>query len=239
MDYSAVRSAVMEGTVQWFNNTKGYGFIGRDDGPDVFVHYTAIVGEGYKTLDEGDTVEFEIVQGPKGPQAANVTRRILNSTPHNQVVVDKKEPHVPPRLTEYVPKNTQSDTDPQNPATPTLLICDDNPNIRYLLRAYVESRTPFEVCGEAEHGREAFEKAKELQPDLILLDLSMPVMTGAEAAVILKAAVPRMKIILFSMHTDNVSRSLGTAIGIDLTLSKSDGITKLAVHLHTLLTPNN
>src|SRR6266404_8133445 len=64
----------MEGTVKWFHNAKGYGFIGRDDGPDVFVHYTGIVGEGYKTLEEGDTVEFEIVQGPKGPQAANVTR---------------------------------------------------------------------------------------------------------------------------------------------------------------------
>ena len=66
----------MQGQVKWFNNSKGYGFIGRDDGPDVFVHYTAIVGEGYKTLNEGDPVEFEIVQGPKGrPQAANVIRR--------------------------------------------------------------------------------------------------------------------------------------------------------------------
>jgi CspA family cold shock protein len=63
----------VQGTVKWFNNTRGYGFIGRDDGPDVFVHYTAIVAEGYKTLNEGDTVEFEIVQGAKGPQAANVT----------------------------------------------------------------------------------------------------------------------------------------------------------------------
>ena len=65
----------MRGCVEWFDNRKGFGFIGRDDGPDVFVHYTAIVGEGYKTLNEGDTVEFEIVQGPKGPQAANVIRR--------------------------------------------------------------------------------------------------------------------------------------------------------------------
>jgi CspA family cold shock protein len=64
----------MQGTVKWFNNVKGYGFIGRDGGPDVFVHYSGIEGEGYKTLNEGDAVEFEIVQGPKGPQAANVTR---------------------------------------------------------------------------------------------------------------------------------------------------------------------
>ena len=69
-----LRPQKMEGAVKWFNNTKGYGFIGRDDGPDVFVHYTAIVGEGYKTLNEGDAVQFEIVQGAKGPQAANVIR---------------------------------------------------------------------------------------------------------------------------------------------------------------------
>ena len=66
----------MHGQVKWFNNAKGYGFIGRDDGPDVFVHYSAIVGEGYKTLNEGDAVEFEIVQGPKGPQASNVVRQV-------------------------------------------------------------------------------------------------------------------------------------------------------------------
>ena len=62
----------MRGKVKWFNNSKGYGFIGRDTGPDVFVHYTAIVGDGYRTLQEGDSVEFEIVQGPKGPQASDV-----------------------------------------------------------------------------------------------------------------------------------------------------------------------
>jgi len=64
----------LKGTVKWFNNAKGYGFIGRADGPDVFVHYSAITSEGYKSLQEGDTVEFEITDGPKGPQAANVTK---------------------------------------------------------------------------------------------------------------------------------------------------------------------
>ncbi len=64
----------MKGTVKWFNNAKGYGFIGRDDGADVFVHYSAITSEGYKSLQEGDQVEFEITQGQKGPQAANVTK---------------------------------------------------------------------------------------------------------------------------------------------------------------------
>jgi CspA family cold shock protein len=65
----------LKGTVKWFNNSKGYGFIGRDDGgSDIFLHYSAITSEGYKSLAEGDRVEFEIVHGPKGPQAANVTK---------------------------------------------------------------------------------------------------------------------------------------------------------------------
>ncbi len=62
----------MQGKVKWFNNSKGYGFIGRDDGPDVFVHYTAVVGDGYRTLQEGDSVEFEIAGDPKGRQACKV-----------------------------------------------------------------------------------------------------------------------------------------------------------------------
>jgi len=64
----------LKGTVKWFNNAKGYGFLGREDGPDVFIHYSSITSEGYKSLQEGDKVEFEIVQGQKGPQAANVTK---------------------------------------------------------------------------------------------------------------------------------------------------------------------
>ena len=64
----------IQGKVKWFNNRKGYGFIGQDDGPDVFVHYSAIHGDGFKTLHEGDAVEFDLVQGGKGPQAEKVTR---------------------------------------------------------------------------------------------------------------------------------------------------------------------
>jgi CspA family cold shock protein len=62
------------GKVKWFNNAKGYGFIEREGGSDVFVHFSAVQGNGFRTLEEGQAVEFEIVDGPKGPQAGNVTK---------------------------------------------------------------------------------------------------------------------------------------------------------------------
>jgi CspA family cold shock protein len=62
------------GVVRWFNNAKGFGFLGRADGPDVFVHYTSIQLEGYRSLKEGDKVDFDVIQGQKGPQADRVTR---------------------------------------------------------------------------------------------------------------------------------------------------------------------
>ncbi|MDZ7725607.1 MAG: cold-shock protein [candidate division KSB1 bacterium] len=62
------------GTVKWFNSSKGYGFISREEGDDVFVHYKAIESDGFKTLDEGDQVEFEVEESPKGLQAKNVTK---------------------------------------------------------------------------------------------------------------------------------------------------------------------
>ena len=65
---------MVRGKVKWFSNQKGYGFITPEEGKDVFVHYSAIQGDGYKTLEEGDEVEFEIEKGPKGEQAAKVTR---------------------------------------------------------------------------------------------------------------------------------------------------------------------
>lgn len=64
-----------DGTVKWFDEKKGFGFISSDGGPDIFVHYTNIAGDGYKTLAEGDAVEFEVVKGEKGPKAENVIRK--------------------------------------------------------------------------------------------------------------------------------------------------------------------
>ena len=73
-DHAVERKEVVvaEGTVKWFNNDKGYGFISETDGEDVFVHFSAIQGDGYKSLQEGQAVSFEVTQGPKGKQASNV-----------------------------------------------------------------------------------------------------------------------------------------------------------------------
>lgn len=66
--------AQAQGHVKWFNDAKGYGFIARENGPDVFVHYSAIAGDGFRSLSEGQAVQFEITEGPKGLQATNVTK---------------------------------------------------------------------------------------------------------------------------------------------------------------------
>ena len=63
-----------QGVVRWFNNAKGYGFLGKDEGPDVFCHYSSILTDGYKTLKEGEPVEYDVIQGEKGPQADRVAR---------------------------------------------------------------------------------------------------------------------------------------------------------------------
>ena len=72
--YIFMEVSTMKGTVKWFNNQKGYGFISDESGNDVFVHYSGLNMEGFKSLDEGAAVEFDVVQGEKGPQATNVTK---------------------------------------------------------------------------------------------------------------------------------------------------------------------
>jgi len=120
---------------------------------------------------------------------------------------------------------------------PGILIADDNPSIRHLIRSFVESKTKFAVCGEAGHGTEAIEKAKQLQPDLVLLDLSMPLLSGAAAAVVLKRIMPKTKIVLFTLHEENTVDALAAATGIDLVLPKTEGLVKLDEHLNALLMP--
>jgi DNA-binding NarL/FixJ family response regulator len=118
-----------------------------------------------------------------------------------------------------------------------ILIVDDNANIRRLLHSFVETNTRFEICGEAENGAEAIEKAKKLEPDLILLDMTLPGMSGTEAAPILKRLRPQVKIILFTMHTEGVNQALASTFDIDAVIAKSDSILTLNEHLNALLTP--
>src|SRR5712664_535736 len=118
---------------------------------------------------------------------------------------------------------------------PGILIADDNPNIRLLLRTFIETQTAFKVCAEASSGVEAVEKAKELLPDVVLLDLAMPNLNGIEAASILKLSIPGVRLILFTMKVDGLGRSLASAIGIDFVLSKEESINKLVEHLKNLI----
>ena len=120
-----------------------------------------------------------------------------------------------------------------------LLIADDSYLVRETIKNVLAGRTDIAVCGEASNGLETVEKAKALKPDLILLDLAMPEMNGAETASVLKMAVPDVRIILFTMHSENVGSYLTSAIGIDAVLSKPDGMTALLNAVEAALTPTS
>jgi DNA-binding NarL/FixJ family response regulator len=119
-----------------------------------------------------------------------------------------------------------------------LLIVDDDAIIRSALRSFVEA-DGYKVCGEAGDGIEAIEQAAELQPDLILLDLAMPRLNGAEAASVLRRAMQKVPIILFTMYADDFGEKLASAIGVQVVLSKPEGLSKLGEHLKVLLNPTD
>ncbi len=115
-----------------------------------------------------------------------------------------------------------------------ILIADDSKTIRRILKLFLQVQQNLNVCGEAANGFEAIEQAKKLQPDLILLDLAMPEMNGAEAASVLKKMMPHVPIIVFTMYSENIGRSLTSAIGVDMVLSKPDGMMALMQAVQTL-----
>jgi two-component system vancomycin resistance associated response regulator VraR len=117
---------------------------------------------------------------------------------------------------------------------PSILIADDNSAIRTLLHTFVETQTSFRVCGEACDGQDAIEKAKKLQPDVVLIDLAMPRLNGIEASSILKRTMPGIRVILFSFHVEQLSRPLASIVGIDFVLSKGEPLSKLADYLRSL-----
>lgn len=109
-----------------------------------------------------------------------------------------------------------------------ILIADDSNTVRRILTRFLQDRRGVRVCGEATNGLEAVEQARKLRPDLVLLDLAMPEMNGAEAASVLKKMMPNVYIIVFTMFADNIGSSLASAVGVDLVLSKPDGMKALA-----------
>jgi len=117
----------------------------------------------------------------------------------------------------------------------SILIADDSATIRTLIRAFIENRAGFEVCGEAVDGVDAIEKAKELKPNLIILDLAMPRMNGAAAASVLKRMMPDVPLILFTMYDEVMSQALSSAVQVDLVLSKPDGLHQMVTHAQGLL----
>ena len=119
----------------------------------------------------------------------------------------------------------------------TVLIADDSASMRLSVRMLLESRHKQLVVREAVDGVDAIEKAKKSKPDLILLDLAMPRLNGAEAATVLKSDMPETPVILFTLHTDLHADSICAAIGVDF-VSKVDGIAKLLERVDALLLPN-
>lgn len=116
-----------------------------------------------------------------------------------------------------------------------ILIADDSDSVRRILKDFLALRSDVEVCGEAVNGVEAVEKAKALAPDLVLMDLAMPEMNGAEATSVIKQTLPELSVILFTMYGENIGRSLTSAVGVDAILCKPNGMTELGKVIDSML----
>ncbi len=117
----------------------------------------------------------------------------------------------------------------------SILIADDNLLVRTTLRQWLDHQPNWRVCGEAEDGTDALEKAATLVPDLILLDFSMPIMSGVEAARELKKSMSSVKLVLWSVHAVETLEGGAVASGFDLVCSKSDGVIVLVAKLEKLI----
>jgi DNA-binding NarL/FixJ family response regulator len=116
----------------------------------------------------------------------------------------------------------------------SILIVDDDKLVRKVLRSFVESRTHFEVCGEAVNGLDAIAKARTLHPDLIVMDLTMPVMNGLQAGSVLKAMLPKVPIVMYTVHDTAAMKLQALAAGVRAFIQRHD-MDGLAGHLRELL----
>lgn len=117
----------------------------------------------------------------------------------------------------------------------TILIADDNERVRAVIRQALEHYTGFKICGEATDGTQAVSMAKEMEPDLVILDVRMPGLNGVEVAGILRYALPRVRIIFVTMYAEDISENLTSVFHIDAVVSKANGLTKLVESVEGLL----
>src|SRR5580765_8136817 len=138
-----------------------------------------------------------------------------------------------PRLVEcYLPALETGEKVPKR-----IMIVDDGPEVRQVIRAVFEARTDYEICGEASNGAEAVEKALALKPDLILLDVAMPMLNGVEVASVLSGTMPNLPVVLYTMYNEMLGLSLASAVGARAVVSKADGIGKLLEAVRAQLEP--
>jgi|HubBroStandDraft_5_1064220.scaffolds.fasta_scaffold590207_2 DNA-binding NarL/FixJ family response regulator len=118
-----------------------------------------------------------------------------------------------------------------------VLIADDNAVVRAVVRTLIETKLGLEVCGEAVDGLDVIQQAKDLKPDVVLLDFRMPILTGIEAAPIIKGAYPHVRIVLFTMYENEISKAMARGAYIDLVVSKPDGLNTLLESIQDLMEP--
>jgi DNA-binding NarL/FixJ family response regulator len=116
-----------------------------------------------------------------------------------------------------------------------ILIADDSEMVRTKIRQALERDTPFEVCAEAADGTAAVSKAKELEPDLIILDVRMPGLNGIEVAGILRYALPKLRIVLVTMYAEDLEKNITSLFRIDAVVDKADGLTEMTGYVRSLL----
>lgn len=132
------------------------------------------------------------------------------------------------------PQKTPDSRSAANIARKRILVTDDGDSVRDVIRVFLE-QGGFEVCGEAVDGLDAIEQARKLKPDLIILDLAMPRMNGAEAASILSATMPDVPIVLLTLYQNVLGTALASAVGVKAIIDKTEGMGKLVACVRSLL----
>jgi DNA-binding NarL/FixJ family response regulator len=150
-------------------------------------------------------------------------------------IVSADTPEHPDHMSDSVRSAQHSASEPEGVArVKTVLVVDDTESERIAIRAAIESRTKFRVCGEASNGVEAIRRANELRPDLVLMDLAMPQMNGLEAAKVLRNTMPTVPVVLLTLHADLIGPRY-SVLGVTSVLSKDDGLAPLLRCVERLL----